>query len=630
MQLTPTPRPMSSFMYRRPNGRSVAFAFALLCASTASFGQARVAINTTGLPAAVDALVDIQSVTSGLLIPRMTQAQRVAIAAPPAGLIVFQTDDQPGSSRGLWYYNTVAPVGWERLAAGRAWTLAGNAITNPLTEFIGTTDNQPLVVRTGNIERMRITETGQVAIGTTTPVEVLEVNGGFHQSGASVANTQGAIRYQGPYHHGNTDGSPAGWGRLENAERVLFNQNYAGTVLQCGPGEAVSTPNTTPLGGISSLAGNTAAIYPGWTATPYVRSSKIQLLYRAGELTAAGLCAGQVTRLSINSQLDNLDRFYTVQIRVWTVPAATLNVMAGYTPALETAPLVYTSPFDQFIGSGWNVYDLDTPFNWNGTDNIAVQFCFSWANLPSVPMPVFGGNAGFNSTWYSYDRISIVGCALTPTNNSVTQYTSGLSTNRPAIRFTGQALGPLPALDQADYLHYTGGMMVGATAWAAAPGNFKGPGTLHAENGVYDGNIQLSDHVFDRHFEGVVGAEDAPQAGRFEEVPLAALKDYLAEERHLPSMPSRADWEQHGPPSLGTLATGLWETVERQALHIAELEERLRSLEDEAFQEGISGEDLSELLRRIERNPYLSPEERHRMTRELTERAQRNNARNDQ
>lgn len=42
------------------------------------------------------ALLDITSTTKGLLLPRMTKAQRDAISSPAAGLAVYQTDNTPG------------------------------------------------------------------------------------------------------------------------------------------------------------------------------------------------------------------------------------------------------------------------------------------------------------------------------------------------------------------------------------------------------------------------------------------------------------------------------------------------------------------------------------------------------
>jgi hypothetical protein len=58
-----------------------------------------------------------------------------------------------------------------------AWLLTGNAGTNVTNNFIGTTDNMSWAIRTNNAERIRVTNTGLVGIGTTTPGFPLDVNG---------------------------------------------------------------------------------------------------------------------------------------------------------------------------------------------------------------------------------------------------------------------------------------------------------------------------------------------------------------------------------------------------------------------------------------------------------------------
>jgi trimeric autotransporter adhesin len=57
------------------------------------------------------AMLDIESINSGILIPRMTQAQRLAITTPAIGLMVYQTN----SSNGFWFYDGTT---WNQLTFG--------------------------------------------------------------------------------------------------------------------------------------------------------------------------------------------------------------------------------------------------------------------------------------------------------------------------------------------------------------------------------------------------------------------------------------------------------------------------------------------------------------------------------
>ena len=66
-----------------------------------------VGINTTTPDAS--AALDVTSTTQGVLVPRMTQAQRTLIATPAMGLLVYQTD----GTAGFYFYN------------GASWTLLG-------------------------------------------------------------------------------------------------------------------------------------------------------------------------------------------------------------------------------------------------------------------------------------------------------------------------------------------------------------------------------------------------------------------------------------------------------------------------------------------------------------------------
>jgi hypothetical protein len=70
----------------------------IICITVAVHAQS-VAINTDGTSASSSAMLDVKSTSKGFLAPRMTSAQRTAIASPANGLLVF--DVTTGS---FWYF----------------------------------------------------------------------------------------------------------------------------------------------------------------------------------------------------------------------------------------------------------------------------------------------------------------------------------------------------------------------------------------------------------------------------------------------------------------------------------------------------------------------------------------------
>lgn len=95
------------------------------------------------------AALDIQSTTRGMLVPRMTAAQRTAITTPAQGLMVYQTD----APIGLWMYvnsqwlrmTTTADAGSGSLAKASAANtsssviavvLGGTAVPLPNAQFL--------------------------------------------------------------------------------------------------------------------------------------------------------------------------------------------------------------------------------------------------------------------------------------------------------------------------------------------------------------------------------------------------------------------------------------------------------------------------------------------------------------
>jgi hypothetical protein len=107
-----------------------------------------VGINTSTPDAS--AALDISSTNMGVLVPRMNQTQRDAIASPATGLLIFQTD----AGAGFYYFDG---LNWVPIAnSANAWNLTGNTGTDPNTNFVGTTDTNPLMFRMNNIHSGKI------------------------------------------------------------------------------------------------------------------------------------------------------------------------------------------------------------------------------------------------------------------------------------------------------------------------------------------------------------------------------------------------------------------------------------------------------------------------------------------
>jgi hypothetical protein len=117
-----------------------------------------------------NALLELESSSKGLLLPRMNTTQQDAMASPPNGMMIYNTDSACITIRGGGFWHSLCAEG-----NGKPWGTYGNANTNPTNNFIGTSDNQALVFRTNNAEVMRILTSGNIGIGTTTPANKLHI-----------------------------------------------------------------------------------------------------------------------------------------------------------------------------------------------------------------------------------------------------------------------------------------------------------------------------------------------------------------------------------------------------------------------------------------------------------------------
>lgn len=118
--------------------RSGTTIMALLC--VACFAEAQnIGVNVIGAVPHASALLDVDAAglpsngKRAILIPRMTSTERMAIAAPANGLLVYDT-----TTLQFWYFNGTSWVSWTN--SNDAWKITGNTGLTAGTHFIGTTN----------------------------------------------------------------------------------------------------------------------------------------------------------------------------------------------------------------------------------------------------------------------------------------------------------------------------------------------------------------------------------------------------------------------------------------------------------------------------------------------------------
>lgn len=547
---------------------------------------------------------------------------------------------QPANT--FWYFDganwhPMRQPGQAWTIVGNSHTVPGTAAGQ---NYLGTTDQMSLAFRTSAVERLRVREDagvtnydGNVGIATANPAERLEVNGAIYMTGNAAATAAGTIRYFGlqGYHEGNVNGLGSGWKKLQNDYTEVFGVTYNQQgAVSCTATSAIVPPFTTNL---PAPTPNTAA--GNWDVNPFPNTTtnnriRHQWLIRRNELNVElAQLSAPPTNASTQGVCPNVSNINSIDFYVTTAGAANRAYTGLRLRIYHTPATTITGNFDANSGpdqryvclgagafavttTGWKSFGplldpatgLAAPFIWNGMDNVVVELCYALGGVAAgdpliwcTPLTGYACNysrgvtvppgAGVCVSVGGAPCATVAGCGMDNTCGAL-----GANVQvRPVMRFNGTSLstaGPfVSGVTTGKYITFNGGMMVEATTgWAATPAvggacnrPFHGNGRITAENGVYDGQMQLNDHVFDRWFDGRVNPEDAATFGARATYDIEGMAHYVERERHLPTMKGREEWNKTNGFSLGDLTNQLWETTETQALYTVQLHDRLTALD---------------------------------------------------
>ncbi|MEI6884151.1 MAG: peptide-N-glycosidase F-related protein [Bacteroidota bacterium] len=153
--------------------------------------------------------------------------------------------------------------------------------------------------------------------------------------------------------------------------------------------EYFNQTNPTSIHKVGDSTGTSGSVFSN-----QARDARSQFLWKAGELTASGLGAGQVTgmRFKVQSAGSKLMKL-TLRLKSVTLDSLcdSVYVNSGFTEVFRRDYI--------FQGTGWQTIPFTYPFTWNGTSNIVVDICFeSQSPFPSLQNLVFTGPSGFSSS----------------------------------------------------------------------------------------------------------------------------------------------------------------------------------------------------------------------------------------
>ncbi len=146
----------------------------------------------------------------------------------------------------------------------------------------------------------------------------------------------------------------------------------------------------------SVISETTATIGSGFTSITHplgasVPMRRTQFLFTAAELTTAGFVADSITgmRLDLSALGDALNN---LRIRVKTTAQSVLDPNAPETTGFTEVYFLNTSP----SGTGMIPFNFHTPFWWDGTSNVIVEYSYTNA-APGTDNSVTGDDAGYTA-----------------------------------------------------------------------------------------------------------------------------------------------------------------------------------------------------------------------------------------
>jgi trimeric autotransporter adhesin len=165
-------------------------------------------------------------------------------------------------------------------------------------------------------------------------------------------------------------------------------------------------------------------------------SKKTQMLFKASELSAAGITPGSITGMAFYIGVKASTRSF-LNLTIKMVGTTQAQLVNGSFTAI-TGLTTVKNPFTYATIAGYNNFTFDVPYIWNGTDNLAVEVCYDngTADVTQTSDHTYGYTDGSGAAIGNFVWQDGINCAAA--FGSVNYFNSGV---KPVIKLTENATG---------------------------------------------------------------------------------------------------------------------------------------------------------------------------------------------
>jgi len=210
------------------------------------YSSAQVGIGTSNPDAS--SVLEIQSTSKGLLIPKLSKTQRDAINSPAVGLLLYQIDNNPG-----FYYYTASNT-WIRI--GEETIITANTASITTNQGAITTNTSSITTNQGAITTNTSSITANINDIATNTASITSNLGVIGSNTISITSNQGAITTNTSSITSNTNKIAANTASITSNLRVIGSNTISITSNQ----GAITTNTSSITSNTNKIAANTASI----------------------------------------------------------------------------------------------------------------------------------------------------------------------------------------------------------------------------------------------------------------------------------------------------------------------------------------------------------------------------------